>query len=92
MKISIKKINKDLFEVHIQAKSSSNHEVSISDLVYKNLTNEMVSKEILLEFSINFLLEKESNTSILENFQIMLINQYFPDYKSRVRNWMENIK
>lgn len=92
MKVNIKKINKDIYEVFIEAKLNSTHEIKISDSVFKELTNEIVSKEELLKFSFNFLLSKESNTSILKYFEIMLINQYFPDYVKKVRDWIGKVK
>ena len=39
MKVNIKKINKDIYEVFIEAKLNSTHEIKISDSVFKELTN-----------------------------------------------------
>ena len=52
-----------------------------------NLTNNKISKEELLNFSFYFLLERESNTSILSKFDIIVISKYFPEYISKVENY-----
>ena len=52
-----------------------------------NLTKNRISKEELLNFSFNFLLEREPNTSILSKFEITVISKYFPEYTSKVENY-----
>ena len=49
-----------------------------------------VTKEELLKFSFNFLLERESNTSILSSFELRLISKYFPEYENSVKNWCKS--
>ena len=43
-----------------------------------------ISKKELLNFSFNFLLERETNTSILSSFDITVISKYFPEYPKKV--------
>jgi hypothetical protein len=59
----------------------------ISDEIHKNLTDGLVSKKQLLEKSFEFLLEREPNTSILTNFEIQLISNYFSDYENYISSW-----
>ena len=64
MNLSIKKITENEFEVKVQAKSITFHQVTISEEFYLYLTNKKISKKTLLVFSFNFLLERENNSSI----------------------------
>ena len=48
----------------------------ITEYQIKNLT-----KKEIIEQSFIFLLERESNTSILRKFDIEVIANYFPEYK-----------
>ena len=52
-----------------------------------NLTKNKISKEELLNFSFNFLLEREPNTTILSKFEIIVISKYFSEYISKVENY-----
>ena len=87
---SIKTQSKDRYEVIVNSKSKTRHVVTISDKDYLDLTNKKVTKEELLKFSFNFLLERESNTSILSSFELRLISKYFPEYENSVKNWCKS--
>ena len=62
----------------------------IPTVVYKNLTNQKVSKEQLIEFSFKFLLEREPNTSILSSFELSSISTYFPQFIKIAKEWSTN--
>ena len=85
--IKITEIEKDKFFVEVSDNVKSSHNVVISDKVYQELTNSMISKYELLEKSFAFLLDREPNTSILTNFEIQIISHYFSDYANCVRRW-----
>ena len=85
--IKITEIEKDKFLVEVGDNVKSSHNVVISDKVYQELTNSMISKYELLEKSFAFLLDREPNTSILTNFEIQIISHYFSDYTNCVRRW-----
>ena len=85
--IKITEIDKDKFLVEVSDNIKSSHNVIISDKVYQELTNSMISKYELLEKSFEFLLDREPNTSILTNFEIQIISHYFSDYTNCVRRW-----
>ena len=87
MRISIKTISNNEYEVTVQSKTVTTHSISLSDEVHKNLTNNKVTKEELLDFSFKFLLDRESNTSILSSFELTVISRYFSDYKKSVEKW-----
>ena len=87
MSISIKKISDDLFEVTVAKTATTTHGVTVTDQSLTNFTDNNVTKTQLLEFSFEFLLEREPNTSILSSFDINVITKYFPDYREEVRRW-----
>ena len=87
MTISVTAKGQDTFEVVVTTQSTTTHFVTISDAIHTKLTNGKISKEILLEKSFEFLLEREPNTSILLQFKIDVISQYFPDFVSVAGKW-----
>ena len=87
MELLITELSKDKFEITVKADQLTKHVVSVTDQMLLNLTNNKISKEELLNFSFNFLLEREPNTSILSKFEIIVISKYFPEYISKVENY-----
>ena len=87
MELLITELSKDKFEITVKADKLTKHVVSVTDQMLLNLTNNKISKEELLNFSFNFLLEREPNTSILSKFDIIVISKYFPEYISKVENY-----
>ena len=87
MELLITELSKDKFEITVKADQLTKHIVSVTDQMLLNLTNNKISKEELLNFSFNFLLEREPNTSILSKFEIIVISKYFPEYISKVENY-----
>ena len=87
MELLIAELSKDKFEITVKADQLTKHIVSVTDQMLLNLTNNKTSKEELLNFSFNFLLEREPNTSILSKFDIIVISKYFPEYILKVENY-----
>ena len=85
--IKIIELEKDQFSVEVIDKETTFHKVIISDKIHQNLTGGEVSKNQLLKKSFKFLLEREPNTSILTNFEIQLISNYFSDYENYISSW-----
>ncbi len=88
MFINIKKINNNEFVVIVKKKTITEHVVVLSDLTLKKLTKNLKTKEELLMFSFEFLLEREDNTSILGTFELSEISRYFPDFSCYIENWL----
>ena len=87
MELLITELSKDKFEIIVKADQLTEHVVSVTDQMLLNLTNNKISKKELLNFSFNFLLEREPNTSILSKFDIIVISKYFPEYISKIKNY-----
>ena len=84
--------NKWQFRVIVsQESSSTQHQVSLTHDDWKRLTLGKEEPESLIERSFRFLLERESKESILEQFDLMLINHYFPEYESMARDYLLKI-
>lgn len=84
MSIVVKQTDPITFEVTIAGCVSTMHTVTASADYVKKLTSGRVSAVQLVEKSFDFLLEREPNTSILKNFELSLIQQYFPEYEATI--------
>ena len=83
--ITIKLIKDCDFEVTVKLKSTTQHKVHISNDLYNSLTDGKISHEFLIKASFEFLLERESNNSILSEFDLEVISQYFPEYEKEIK-------
>ena len=90
MTISVTAKGQDTFEVIVTTQSTTNHLVTVSDAIHIKLTNGKISKETLVEKSFEFLLAREPNTSILSQFKIEVISQYFPDFVGAAGEWQNS--
>ena len=86
MELLITELSKDKFEITVKADQLTKHIVSVTDQMLLNLTNNKTSKEELLNFSFNFLLERESNTSIFSSFDLTVISKYFHEYTKKAND------
>ena len=77
----IKKIDKDNFKVIID---SNKFKVNLDDDYWQKLTKGKISKEKLIEASFKFLLEREPISAILSEFNLKLIQKYFPEFEEKV--------
>ena len=89
MSISIEKRTDNIFVVTVADSVTTNHTVTVTNQSLTDLTDDNVTKTQLLEFSFNFLLDREPNTSILSSFDINVISKYFSDYRDEVRRWCD---
>ncbi len=83
--ISVKKVDETTFSVTVEGRTTTTHKVNVSPSYYEKLTGGKIPVEILVEKSFEFLLERESNTSILRSFDLPVIGNYFPDYESVIK-------
>ena len=73
------------FLVEVVNGNTTEHVVSLNDDYYHNLTQGKMSKTELIKMSFRFLLERESNTAILRNFNLSEIKNYFSEYTDFIR-------
>ena len=81
----MKKTEKE-FSVTVQeGASQTNHSVTVDDSYYRSLTGKKISKEDLITMSFKFLLEHEQKESILRDFNLRVIQDYFPEYEKKMK-------
>ena len=78
--IKVIKINESIFEVIVSKNTATKHKVKLSNKVYQGLCNSKISEIDLIIKSFEFLLQNESNESILREFNLETIETYFPEY------------
>lgn len=83
--VCVMKKEPDVYEVEVAAAQPTFHCITaaVGDVEY--LTGGKANAERLIEESFRFLLERESNTSILRSFRITDISRYFPEYEHEIR-------
>ena len=79
--INIKELSPNAFDVTIYSNTETNHQVTISDNFITEYQIKNLTKKEIIEQSFIFLLQRESNTSILRKFDIEVIANFFPEYK-----------
>ena len=87
--ITVQKINDTTFKVTVKSGTVTNHTVTVDPSYYEKLTGGGVSAEELVKKSFEFLLERESNTSILSTFDLPVIGRYFPEYETTIRKMLK---
>jgi hypothetical protein len=86
--VTVEKIDERTFKVTIASRTTSTHTVSVDPAYHEKLTGGRVSAEKLVEKSFEFLLKRESNTSILRTFDLPVIGRYFPEYETTIREML----
>ena len=87
--ITVEKIDERTFKVTIAGGTTTTHTVTVDASYHEKLTGGQVSAEKLVEKSFEFLLKRESNTSILRTFELPVIGRYFPEYESTIRKMLK---
>lgn len=84
--IEVHKIDATTFDVSVKGTTTTHHRVTVSNDYYEMLTGGDISPEDLLKKSFEFLLQREPNTAILEEFDLQLINHYFPEFEQEIKS------
>lgn len=82
--IDVKKTGDDRYRVTVASRTTTRHEVTLTEDYHQKLTGGKMSPEELIEQSFEFLLEREPNTSILSSFELPVIGRYFPEYEDTI--------
>ncbi len=82
--IEVKHSSGDEWLVTVKGSVTTQHRVRVSqESVMRFGAGAPIEK--LLQESFRFLLERESNTSILSSFDLAVISRYFPEYENEIR-------
>jgi hypothetical protein len=81
MSIRVENTSAGAYQVTVEGPSTTIHLVTVTPEYLQKLTDGRTSAEKLLQKSFEFLLERESNTSILRSFDLPVIQRYFPEYE-----------
>lgn len=84
-KITITPVDATHFIVDVESQTSSTHMVTVPAHYAQKLgAGSADSVQKLLDYSFQFLLEREPNTSILRSFELPVIERYFPEYTQEI--------
>ena len=92
MSILIKELLDNKFEITVKKQLITKHIILLTDEYHDSLTKKKISKKKLLEYSFQFLLDREPNTAILSSFELDIISKYFPEYESEIKNFCTKIE
>ena len=88
-RIEVTRIDDDTFRVKVKdAGGASMHEVSASAADVQRYGGD-AGAEQLIEASFHFLLEREPKESILNRFDLPVIEHYFPEYPREIRGRLD---
>jgi hypothetical protein len=80
--INVLELDSTNFSVTVTCNTTTTHEVTVKADYAQKLTAGMLDTTELVRKSFEFLLARESNTSILRKFDLSVIAHYFPEYES----------
>jgi hypothetical protein len=84
VEIKVTPLDDVTFQVTVTDKSTTTHEVKVQADYALKLTAGKITTTQLVKKSFEFLLERESNISILRSFDLSVIARYFPEYESLI--------
>ena len=83
--IEVRHLSNDQYEVRVTDGTATTHQVTLKEADRVRLGGADISGDELIAESFRFLLERESNTSILRKFDLPVIGTYFPEYERDIR-------
>jgi hypothetical protein len=86
--IRIEPLTNNEWHVTVEARTTTTHRVRVTPDDLRRFGGEGVSAERLLEASFRFLLDRESNSSILSSFDLPVIARYFPEYGKEIARYI----
>ncbi len=79
--LHITTIDANHYQVQVVSSTTTNHNVTVQPDYAQKLSSGTMSTIDLIHKSFEFLLARESNTSILRSFDLSVIARYFPEYE-----------
>ncbi len=86
--IAVEALSNSDWLVTVKAGTTTKHRVRVMPDDVRLFGGENVSAEQLLQASFRFLLDRESNTSILSSFDLPVIGCYFPEYEKEIDRYL----
>lgn len=83
--IKVKQLDDNRYEVEVSSRSTTTHLVTVPVEYARKLAHQGEDTASLVMRSFEFLLARESNTSILRSFDLSVIARYFPEYESEIQ-------
>ena len=83
--VTVMKIGKMTYEVNVEGEEFTTHEVTLTPKYHKKLTGGLVTPEVLIEKSFQFMLKQTSNTKIEKSIDLAKVARKFPDFEYNVR-------
>jgi hypothetical protein len=65
--------------------SQTRHKVNMDKEYYEKISTGIIGPEDFIKKSFEFLLKREDKNSILKEFNIKQIREYFPEYKTEIK-------
>ena len=84
LEIKVVMLDSTTYQVTVNGNSTTTHKVTVQPDYALKLTTGKITTEQLVKKSFEFLLERESNTSILRSFDLSVIAHYFPEYERKI--------
>ena len=82
-----------VFEVElIEGVSRTVHSVTLSDEFYQELTKGKCTPKQCVKSSFQFLLDREDKDSILSEFDLPVIGNYFPEFQKKFSSYIPKNK
>ena len=81
--IHVQKLDDTTFQVTVEGSTATTHVVTVNPDYARKIAG-AAGTERLVRASFEFLLARESNTSILRRFDLPLIGHYFPEYEQQI--------
>jgi hypothetical protein len=89
MGIAVESTAPATYRVTVTSGASTTHMVTVTPDYWRKLTGGRVTPEKLVEKSFEFLLARESNTSILRSFDLPVIQKYFSEYERTIPGMLD---
>lgn len=87
--IEVTESSPNSFSVTVHGSHTTMHQVSVKPDYAEQLLGATHNVSELVAASFRFLLDRESNTSILRSFDLSVIERYFPEYPKAVNRYLK---
>jgi hypothetical protein len=88
--IDVEPLSTEEWLVTVQGRTVTKHRVRVTSDDLRRFGGGNTSVPKLLEASFRFLLDRESNSSILSSFDLPVIGRYFPEFEREIRRYLAN--